>query len=204
MIRVAMVDDHYVVLVGLKTILGLERDIEVVGEAQDGRNVVRLVLETKPDVLLLDVRMPGKDGIDALRDVLKARPDQKVVMLTTSDADNDIYRSLTLGAKGYLLKDRDVGDLAKAIRAVAGGGTFVPEAVKELYRQRQMMPNVTPREEEVLQLVVEGLGNDEIASRLGIASEGVKRHVHNLLAKFGVQSRVHLAGSAVRRGFANS
>ena len=121
-------------------------------------------------------------------------------MLTTSDADNDIYNAIQLGAKGYLLKDRDSDDIAKAIRAVAEGGTFIPESVRELYRERQMMDELTPRETEVLSLMVGGYSNKEIASGLGVSIETIKSQTKSIFDKLGVEGRVSAVTEAIRRG----
>lgn len=201
MIRVAVIDDHFVVRVGLRAILEKHPDLVFAGEADSGAGIVAFLAQTKPDVLLLDIRLPGADGIAALAAARAANPAQKVIMLTTSDADNDIYRSLSLGAKGYLLKDRDSKAIVEAVRRVAAGGTFVPDAVRARFRDRQMMPEVTERELEVLALVVDGLSNEQIARRLDVTYDCAKRHVKNILAKFDVHDRAQLVAAAFRRGF---
>ena len=201
MIRVAIIDDHYVVRVGLKTIIEMDDELELVGEAASGEGAAAFILTTKPDVLLLDIRMPGKDGIETLESIMTVKPSQKVVMLTTSDADDEVYRALNLGARGYLLKDRDSDAICKAIKAVHAGGKFIPEAVKEIFRRRQMMADLTPREREVLELVADGLTNDDVAKRLGISYESVKVHMKHLLFKFDVHDRTELVSLAMRGGF---
>lgn len=202
MIRVAVIDDHFLVRVGLQAVVGVHPDIEFCGESESAADIVGFVDKVRPDVLLLDIRMSERDGIDALAELLEKRPAQKVLMLTTSEADNDVYQALSLGAKGYLLKDRDSLVLVDAIRRVAEGGKYIPDAVRELYRNRQMTPELTPREESVLALVVKGLGNDEIASSLGISYQVVKYHVSQIFIKLGVRDRAQLVGEALRRGFA--
>lgn len=201
MIRVAIIDDHYVVRIGLKTIIEMDDELELVGEAASGAGAAAFVLTTKPDVLLLDIRMPGRDGIETLESILSVKPSQKVVMLTTSDADDEVYRALNKGARGYLLKDRDSDAICKAIKTVYNGGKFIPEAVKEIYRRRQMMTDLTPREREVLELVAGGLSNDDVAKRLGISYESVKVHMKHLLFKFDVHDRTELVSLAIRGGF---
>ena len=187
MIRIAIIDDHYVVRVGLKTIIEMDDELEFAGEAASGEGAAAFVLTTKPDVLLLDIRMPGRDGIETLESILTVKPSQKVVMLTTSDADDEVYRALNKGARGYLLKDRDSDAICKA--------------VKEIYRRRQMMADLTPREREVLELVASGLANDDVAKRLGISYESVKVHMKHLLFKFEVHDRTELVSLAIRGGF---
>ncbi len=201
MTSVAIIDDHSVVRMGLKYIIASEKDFTFAGECGSGAEAARFTRETQPDVLLLDVRMPGTDGLAALAEILAARPAQKVIMLTTSEADDDIYRALSLGAKGYLLKDRDSADICAAIRRVAAGGRFVPASVQALYDRRRMMPDLTPRERDVLALAADGLTNEEIAARLGISYEGVKLHMKHMFVKLDVRDRVGLVTSALRHGF---
>lgn len=201
MIRVAIIDDHYVVRVGLKTIIDMDDELEFVGEAESGKGAAAFVLTTKPDVLLLDIRMPGKDGIETLAEILAVKSSQKVVMLTTSDADDEVYRALNGGARGYLLKDRDSDAICMAIKTVNAGARFIPDAVKEIFRRRQMMPDITPRERDVLELVADGMSNDEMAKRLGISYESVKVHMKHLLFKFEAKDRTELVSAAIRRGF---
>ena len=201
MIRVAIIDDHYVVRVGLKTIIEMDDELEFAGEAASGEGAAAFVLTTKPDVLLLDIRMPGKDGIETLESIMTVKPSQKVVMLTTSDADDEVYRALNNGARGYLLKDRDSDAICMAVKTVHAGSKFIPDAVKEIYRRRQMMAEPTPREREVLELVADGLSNDEVAKRLGISYESVKVHMKHLLFKFETHDRTELVSAAIRGGF---
>ena len=204
MIRVAIVDDHFVVRFGLKAMLDNQPDISFAGEASNALDVVGFVRATHPDVLLLDIRMPERDGIDALREIMGAFPNQKVIMLTTSEADNDVYQSLSLGAKGYLLKDRDSRAIVNAVRTVAAGGKFVPDAVRDRFKEGQLTPELTRRESDVLALVVDGLSNEEISTKLDISYAAVKFHVSNLLMKLDCRDRVALATSALRRGFVKS
>ena len=204
MIRAAIVDDHFVVRFGIKAMLDNQPDISFAGEASNALDVVGFVRATHPDVLLLDIRMPERDGIDALREIMGAFPNQKVIMLTTSEADNDVYQSLSLGAKGYLLKDRDSRAIVNAVRTVAAGGKFVPDAVRDRFKEGQLTPELTRRESDVLALVVDGLSNEEISTKLDISYAAVKFHVSNLLMKLDCRDRVALATSALRRGFVKS
>ena len=202
MISIAIVDDHAMVRMGLKYVINLHSDeFSFAGEHPCGTGAGAFVANTKPDILLLDICMPDRDGITVLEDVLLVRPEQKVIMLTTSEADNDVYRALNMGAKGYLLKDRDSDDLFKAARAVANGGTFVPEAVRELYRQRQMTEDLTPKESEVLEKLAGGLSTDGIADSMSITDNAVKKHLKSIFAKLGVSDRVNAVTEAFRRGF---
>lgn len=202
MVKVVVVDDHAVVRMGLKFVLGNERDGFVfAGEWPGGEGAAAFVQKTDPDVVLLDIRMPDKDGLTVLEEILALRPKQKVIMLTTSDADNDVYTALTLGAKGYLLKDRDATEIVKAINHVMQGGKFVPEAVMELFRKRQMMPDLTPREQEVIVHLHDGLTNESIAERMGVTKDAVKLHLKNIFNKLDVNDRVSALREVLARGF---
>ena len=202
MVKVAIIDDHAVVRMGVKYMLDVhKRDFAFAGEWPQGEGAAQFVAKADPDVVLLDIRMPDRDGLSVLEDILRMRPRQKVIMLTTSDADNDVYCALKLGAKGYLLKDRDANEIPAAIDRVMNGGKFLPEAVMELFRKRQMTPNLTPREEEVMQNLRDGLTNETIASRMGITRDSVKLHLKNIFAKFGVGDRISALREAITRGF---
>lgn len=200
MTTVAIVDDHAVFRMGTKFVLGLDKDLSFVGEAGDGAEAVALVRRTHPDILLLDVRMPGVDGITALQDVLKAVPEQKVVMMTTSDAEEHIYQSLKLGAKGYIVKDSEPETILSAVRTVAAGGMAVPEDVQKIYDIRSSEKGLTPREREILALVRKGFSNAEIGDLLGLSGNTVKIHVKNLYAELGVADRAEAVSEAIRRG----
>ena len=202
MITVAIIDDHAVVRMGLKYIIGMDDELEFVGELSSGNGAVEFVKKHKPDVLLLDICMPGRDGLQILEDIRLGFPSQKVIMLTTSAADNDVYRAMSLGANGYLMKDRDADDIYRAIKAVAAGGKFVPAAVKELLAEHQQTPNLTYREQGVLNMMVDGSSNDKIAKSMGMSINGVKQHVNHIFAKLGVSDRVSAVTEALKRGFA--
>ena len=201
MIKVFIIDDHAVVRMGLKATLPLEGDIEVVGEASTGDGAAAKVLAAKPDITLLDIRLPFKDGLEVLSEILLLSPDAKVIMLTTSEADNHVYEAIERGAKGYIVKDRDADDILKAVRTVASGGNFIPQAVKELYQHRQMTGGLTPQETEVLRLMAKGLKSAQIGDELGISADGVKYHVKNIVAKLNVPDRAAAVAEAIKRGF---
>ena len=201
MIKVFIIDDHAVVRMGLKATLPLEGDMEVVGEASTGDGAAAKVLAAKPDVTLLDIRLPFKDGLEVLSEILLVCPDAKVIMLTTSEADNHVYEALKRGARGYILKDRDADDILKAVRLVAGGAKYIPDAVKELFQHRQMTGGLTPQELEVLRYMAKGLKSAEIGKELGITADGVKYHVKNITAKLDVADRAAAVAEAIRRGF---
>ncbi len=201
MIKVAIIDDHAVVRMGIKYTLELEGDMEFAGECASGEEAAAFVAATKPDVTLLDVRMPGKDGIAALRDILAAVPDAKVMMLSTSDGDDDIYQSLRTGARGYILKDKGWDDIARGIRTIAAGGMFVPDDIRALYAMREQTPDPSPREREVMQYLVEGCTNEEIAQKMGISRDGVKMHMRHILDKLDARDRTEVVAQALLRGF---
>ena len=202
MIKVAVIDDHAVVRMGLKYVLGVRKgEFQFVGEWPGGDGAVEFVKRVDPDVVLLDIRMPDRDGIAVLGDILAARPNQKVIMLTTSDADNDVYQALTRGAKGYLLKDRDATEITAALDRVMHGGKYVPGPVMELFRKRQMTPDLTPRETEVMVHLRDGLTNEAIADRLGVTKDMVKLHLKNIFNKLDVNDRVSAVREAHTRGF---
>ena len=201
MIRVAVIDDHAVVRMGLKYAISLESDMEFACELTDGEGAAAFVVTEKPDVVLLDVRMPKVDGIAALESILAVKPSAKIVMLTTSEADDDIYRAIKLGAKGYVVKDRDSDSILKAIRQVASGGKYFPDEVMKLFHERAMTPDLTAREREVLEMMAKGLSNQEIGEALSISPESVKIHLKHIFEKLGVTKRVECALVAQRRGF---
>lgn len=201
MTKVFIVDDHAVVRMGLKATLPLEGDVEIVGEAVSGDGAAQAVITARSDVTLLDIRLPGKDGLEVLAELMNANPDAKVIMLTTSEADNHVYEALKRGARGYVVKDRDADEILTAVRMVANGAKYIPDTVRALYRERQMMPDLTAREQETLEMMAAGRRNGEIAKKFGISVDGVKMHVKHILEKFNVADRTAAVAEALRRGF---
>lgn len=198
MIRVAIVDDHAVVRGGLKQLLSSEDDIEVVGTAGGGDEAYELVRSAAPDVVLMDLSMPGVDGIEATRRIVRDSPDVHVVVLTSFEDKRRILDALEAGAVGYLLKDADPTEIAVAVRAaVAGGSPLDPKAARVLLeaarRDSRPTANLTPREREVLELVAEGLANKNIARRLGISERTVKSHLTSVFQAIGVVDRTQAA-----------
>ncbi|MBE6383169.1 MAG: response regulator transcription factor [Lentisphaerae bacterium] len=200
MIRVAIIDDHAIVRMGLKYSLSLEPDFEFVGEHSGGEGAGEFVARVRPDVVLLDVRMPFVNGIDALEDIRRKAPDAKVLMLTTSDGDEDVFRSINKGARGYMVKDESGDDLHVAIRTVASGDVFLPNRIKDIYDDRKMRPSLSEREIEIIRLVAKGFSNDELADRLHLSSETIKVHLRHVYEKLGVESRVEAVTEAMRTG----
>jgi DNA-binding NarL/FixJ family response regulator len=199
-IRVLCVDDHPLIRKGIASILANEPDIELVAEAADGREAIRAYRESFPDVTLMDLRMPELDGIAATKAIRAEFPDARIIALTMYDGDQDIYRALDAGVRGYLLKENVHANVLYAIRTVQSGKRLVPPEVAG--RLAEYFPKVllTPRETEVLALVANGLGNREIAERLGTASGTIKVHVQNILDKLGASDRTQAVTIALQRG----
>ena len=200
MIRVLLVDDHPVVRSGLAGLLGGETDIEVVGEADDGAQGVALAADLRPDLVLMDLRMPGMDGASATLAITSAGT-ARVLVLTTYDTDADILRAVEAGATGYLLKDTPREQLVDAVRAAARGETVLaPPLAAKLMRQVRGGDQLTPRELEVLQLVAQGRSNPEIARELFIGEATVKTHLLHVFDKLGVDDRTRAVTVAMERG----
>ncbi|WP_433248228.1 response regulator [Streptosporangium sp. CA-135522] len=206
-IRVMVADDQPIVLRGFAAVLGAQPDLTVVGTAPDGARAVRLARETRPDVALLDIRMPEMDGIEAARRILETET-TRVIMITTFDLDDYVYDALSAGASGFLLKDVRANDLADAVRTVARGDALLAPKVTgrliaEFARQRRPAPAgspLTPRETEVLRLVARGLSNAEIAADLVVTEHTVKTHVARLLAKLGLRDHTQAVIHAYESG----
>jgi len=213
MTTVLLVDDQQLVRTGFRLILDLEDDMTVVGEASDGQECLRLVAETQPDVVLMDVRMPVLDGIEATRRLSEAGSASRVLILTTFDLDEYVYDAMRAGASGFLLKDAPREQLVSAVRVVARGEALLaPSVTKRLIEQFVRMPSpsdgvpevmreLSSREREVLTLLVRGLSNSEIASRMILGEATVKTHVARLLAKLGVRDRMQAVILAYETGF---
>ena len=202
MIRVLIVDDHAVVRRGLRTFLGLQEDIDVVGEAADGEEALALAERLAPDVVLIDLVMPGVDGIEALRRLRDRMPAARAIVLSSFVDDDKLFPAVRAGAAGYLLKDVQPQELVAAIRTVHGGGALLHPTVAARLMEELADDPLTPREREVLALIGRGLPNKQIARELGIAEKTVKAHVSAVLAKLGVSDRTQAALYAVREGLA--
>jgi DNA-binding NarL/FixJ family response regulator len=200
MTTVAIVDDHSVVRIGMKYVIMTDREFKFVGEADDGAEAVSLVEKVHPDILLLDVRMPGTGGIAALKSVLGKFPDQKVVMLTMSDAEEDVYQALTLGARGYVIKDNSPVNIIGALKKVMAGELAVSDAVRSAYEARKSERGLTGREKEILVLVSKGCSNAEIGDILHLSPNTVKNHLKNLFEALGAADRAEAVAIGLRRG----
>ncbi len=210
-IRVLVVDDHALFRRGLEMVLAQEPDIEVVGEAGDGSEAVERAEELLPDVVLMDIRMPRRSGIEACTAVKEVVPSAQIIMLTISDEEADLYEAIKAGATGYLLKEISIDEVATAIRAVAGGQSLIsPSMASKLIsefaqlvkldddRQQVPAPRLTERELEVLRLVARGMNNRDIARQLFISENTVKNHIRNILEKLQLHSRMEAVVYAVR------
>ncbi len=210
-IRVLVVDDHALFRRGLEMVLEQEDDIQVVGEAGDGGEAVQRAIETAPDIVLMDVRMPRGTGIDACRAIKDAVPSAKIIMLTISDEEADLYEAIKAGATGYLLKEISIEEVASAVRAVQNGQSLIsPSMASKLLTEFATMvkrsdekeqvptPRLTDREMEVLKLVAKGLNNRDIAKQLFISENTVKNHIRNILEKLQLHSRMEAVVYAVR------
>ena len=207
-IRVMLVDDHNVVRSGLATFLKAYEDLELVAEAHNGLEAVRLCPERKPDVILMDLMMPEMDGIAATRAILADHPEIRIIAMTSFEEDTLVQGVLAAGAISYLLKNVTADELVKAIRdAVLGKSTLSPEAAKVLIQatrpMKQPLVDLTEREQEVLNLVVQGQSNQQIAESLVISITTVKAHISNILSKLGVTSRTEAIAYALRHKLAS-
>ena len=199
-ITILTVDDHDLVRKGIAAILSTEPDLRLVDEAKNGEDAVRSHRKYRPDVTLMDLRLPGKNGIEITREIRGEAPGAKIIALTSYDGDQDIYRALEAGVRGYLLKEMVHTDIIRAIRIVHGGRRFIPQEVTQQLSGYFPEVALTPREIEVLSLVARGFGNKEVGDVLGTAPGTVKAHVQSILSKLGAKDRTHAVTIALRRG----
>jgi two-component system NarL family response regulator len=199
-IRVLIVEDHHVVRQGLVSLLNVVEGMEVVGEAADGVEAIAQYRKHQPDITLIDLRLPRMSGVDAIQRIRMESPQSRFIVLTTYDGDEDIYRALKAGAKAYLLKGMTTDELITAIHAVHAGKSHIPAAIAEKLAERMGVEELTPREMDVLEQIVAGKSNKEIAEELGVSEATVKTHINSLLGKLGVTDRTQAATAAIRRG----
>jgi two-component system NarL family response regulator len=199
-IRIMVIDDQAVVRQGFVALINTVADMSVIAEGTNGQQAIELYRLHRPDITLMDLRMPQLGGVEAITAIRKEFPDARLIVLTTFDGDEDIYRSLQAGAQGYLLKDMFFEELEEAIRKVHGGSRRIPTQVAERLAERMGSSDLTGREIEVLEQIVGGNSNKAIASRLNISEATVKSHINNILSKLGVSDRTQAATTALQRG----
>ena len=199
-IRVLIVDDHPVVRVGLASMLGTQPGLTVVGSTSSGDEALKLVQRKGVDVLLLDLRMPGMNGIEVLRSLANTPDAPRVIVLTSYDGDEEIYRAVQAGAQGYLLKDTPQQEIVEAITAVYHGKRYLPRHIASRLAERMMRTNLTARELEILGMLTKGLTNKEIANALDISDNTVRNHVMSVIGKLEVSDRTEAATAAIQRG----
>ena len=199
-IRVLVVDDHFVVRMGLVSLVNTEPDLTVVGEADDGEQAIALYQQLQPDLVLMDVRMPGKSGPEATTQIRRLSDGARVLILSAFDGDEEIHSALAAGAQGYVLKSATGEELIPAIRAVAAGKRWIPTNVATRLKSRNLFEELTPREIDVLREVAKGLSNKELADTLGITEHTAKDHLKSILAKLRVADRTQAVTTALQRG----
>ncbi len=199
-IRVLIAEDHQVVRQGFVALLNTVPGLQVIAEAANGSEAIARFEQHHPDVTLMDLRMPGLGGVEAVTEIRRKHPGARIIVLTTFDGDEDIYRAIQAGAKGYLLKGMSGEELIDAIRAVHAGKSRIPSVVAERLADRMGGPGLTGRELDVLKAIVAGRSNKEIATELFISEATVKTHINSILGKMGVTDRTQAATSALQRG----
>jgi DNA-binding NarL/FixJ family response regulator len=200
-IAVLSADDHPLIRAGLAAVLEAESDMSVVAEATNGEEAIEAYREHRPDIVLMDLKMPVMDGLEATRAIIAEFPDAKIVMLTTYDGDEDIYRALDAGAKGYVLKDMLRTEILTVVRVVHAGRRGIPAPIAARLAEHTPRVALTPREIEVLELVAKGLSNPDIGRAIGRTEGTVKVHVKNILQKLAVTDRTEAVTVAAQRGF---
>ncbi len=199
-IRLLLADDHAIVIAGLAALLGLEPGFEVVATAEDGAETIEKYREHRPDVALLDLRMPGVGGVEAASQIITEFPDARILILSTFESEEDIHRALQAGVGGYILKGSKRPELVSAIRTVLEGKRWLSAPVARLAAERARQPGLSVRQVEVLDLVAKGLSNKEIGVILGLTYEGIKHHLQQIYQKLGVSTRAEATSEALRRG----
>lgn len=199
-LRILLVDDHFVVRLGLADLLSTEPGFEVVGEASDGEEALEVFINIRPDVVVMDFELPKLDGPEAVAAIRSEDPAACILMLTVSEAEESVWRSVEAGASGYVLKSAPREDIVAAVRSVGTGGEYLPPAIAAILRARRSRPALSPRENDVLRCLVRGLANKEIADFLGLAEPTVKMHLVSLFEKLGARDRTQAAMLAVQRG----
>ena len=200
MIRVAIVDDHVIVRTGLKYLIESDPELEFAGEFGRGDGAADFVAQIAPDVTLLDVRMPDKNGIEVLREIMSTNPKARVVMLTTSDVEEDVFRAIEEGALGYVMKESPVETIGAAVRSAMNGEVFMTDDVRRIYETRKGAKGLSARETEALKMAADGSGNREIAAKMGLSENSVKMFLKRAFYKLGAANRAEAVQLAIRRG----
>ena len=198
-IKVLIADDHTIVRAGLTALLGTEKDIEVVGEAKNGAEAVSNAVELHPDVVIMDLMMPKMDGVEATKELMRKAPSVKTILLTTYGTSDGIAHALKAGARGAVLKNADNSELAKAIRIVAQGGDYISPDIRQQLAADPPVPDLTPRQSEILESMVRGLTDRDIAELLGLSTESVSEHVGAIRQKIGAANRTEAVAIAMRK-----
>ena len=199
-IRILIAEDHLIARVGVKTIINMQPDMSVIGEASNGLQAVELYRKHHPDITLMDMRMPGMSGLEAIIAIREEQPGARIIALSTYGGDEDIRRALQAGVRAYLTKDVLHDELIRAIHAVQSGEMYLPAPVTAVLEASSLPADLSSREMEVLALIVKGHGNKQIAHQLNIAEHTVKNHVKSILSKLGVDDRTQAATAAIQRG----
>lgn len=199
-IRILIVDDHPVVRAGLASMLGTQAELEVIGSAPSGEDALRMLEESCPDVVLLDLRMQGMSGVEVLLALKAAGRSARVIILTNYETDEDIYRAVQAGAQGYLLKNTSLREMVEAIRAVHAGRRYIPSHIASRLAERMVRTELTARELEILKLLSKGPTNKQIGHALGISDHTVRNHVLKIIEKLEVADRTEAATTAIQRG----
>ncbi len=198
-ISILIADDHLIVRTGLAALLGTERDFQVVGQAKNGIEAVRETVRLHPDVVIMDLVMPKKDGVEATAEISEKAPGSRVIMLTTFGTSDGIAHALAAGAKGAILKNADNAELVRAIRKVHNGGEFISAEIQQQLAADPPIPQLTQRQNEILAAMVRGLTDRDISRQLGIRLDGVNDHVRAILAKLGAANRTEAVAIALRK-----
>lgn len=199
-IRILIVDDHPVVRAGLTSMLGTQTDLEVVGSASSGEAALAMAGTHEFDIVLLDLRMPGMSGVETIVEMKRAGYGARVIILTSFETDEDIYRAVQAGAQGYLLKDTSLKEMIEAIKTVHSGRRYIPRDIAARLAERMMRANLTSRELEILKMLAKGLTNKQIGHALGISDNTAKNHVNSIIEKLEVSDRTEAATTAIQRG----
>lgn len=198
-VKVLIVDDHAILRMGLKSLLGTKKDVEVIGDVPNGETAVRKAAKLKPDVAIVDLMMPGMDGAETTRQILAVSPGTKVMILTSFGTADALAHALQAGASGAVMKNVEFPELVGAIRTLASGGRAISPEIERILAEEPPIPSLSPRQTEILESIIRGLSNNDIAKQLGISIDVVKEHVNSLLVKIGAANRTEAATIALRK-----